>query len=48
MMIYNSLISGNYGYECSHARGYRMKCVSYENGVGYESSVEYVSQYEWN
>lgn len=48
MMIYNSLISGSYGYECTHTRGYFMKCVSYENGVGYESSVEYASQYDGN
>lgn len=48
MMVHNSLISGSYGYECTHTGGYRMKCVNYENGVGYASSVEYASQYEGN
>lgn len=48
MMVNDYLISGNYGYECTNAGRGRMKCVSFENGVGYESSVEYVSQYEWN
>lgn len=48
MMFYNSLISGSYGYECNHTRGYRMKCISYENGVDYDASVEYASQYEGN
>lgn len=48
MMVNDYLISGNSGYECTYAGRGRMKCVSFENGVGYESSVEYVSQYEWN
>ena len=48
MMIHNTLMSGSYGYECSHAGGYRMKCISYENGADYDSSVEYASQYEGN
>lgn len=48
MMVHNSLISGSYGYECSHVGGYRMKCISYENGIDYDASVEYASQYEGN
>lgn len=48
MMFYNSLMSGSYGYECSHTSGYRMKCIDYENGVDFDASVEYASQYEGN
>jgi len=48
MLIYIFFMSGNYGYECRHYRGYSMKCVSLENGVDYDASVEYASQYEGN
>lgn len=41
MMFYNSLMSGSYGYECIHTSGYRMKCISYENGVDFDASVEW-------
>ena len=48
MLIGHSLISGNYGYDCSYAGNSRLKCISFENGVSYYASVEYASQYEGN
>ena len=48
MMIGHSLISGNYGYDCSYAGNSSLKCISFENGVSYYASVEYASQYEGN
>ena len=48
MLISRSVLSGNSGYECSYAGGYRLRCLDYKSGVNYDDSVEYASQYEGN
>lgn len=48
MLISHYLTSGNYGYDCSYVGNYKLKCISYENGVEFYSSTEYASQYEGN
>lgn len=48
MLISHSMSSGNSGFDCYHAGGYQLNCISLQNGVQYSESVEYASQYEEN